>query len=73
MAWLGPLAYGAIIGLLQPSLGRDAYRIAILSLLVLMVVGFLIVRRVPEGRESDGESPLASPLEPAIVPPGEAP
>ncbi len=72
-AVIGPLVYGAIIGLLQPSLGRDAYRIAILSLLVLMVVGFLIVRRVPEGREPDGESPLAKPLEPAIVPPGEAP
>ena len=72
-AVVGPLAYGGIIGLLQPSLGRDAYRIAILSLLVLMVVGFLIVRKVPEGRESDVESPLAAPLEPAIVPPGEAP
>ena len=74
-AVIGPLLYGAIIGLLQPSLGRDAYRIAILSLLVLMVVGFLIVRRVPEGREPepDVESLLASPLEPAIVPPGEAP
>ena len=74
-AVIGPLLYGAIIGLLQPSLGRDAYRIAILSLLVLMVVGFLIVRRVPDGREPepDVESLLATPLEPAIVPPGEAP
>jgi UMF1 family MFS transporter len=72
-AVVGPLAYGGIIGLLQPSLGRDAYRIAILSLLVLMVVGFLIVRKVPEGREPGLESPLATPLEPAIVPPGEAP
>ncbi|MEX0626246.1 MAG: MFS transporter [Chloroflexota bacterium] len=72
-AVIGPLVYGAIIGLLQPALGRDAYRIAILSLLVLMVVGFLIVRRVPEGREPDAESPLATPLEPAIVPPGETP
>jgi len=74
-AVIGPLGYGAIIGLLQPSLGRDAYRIAILSLLVLMVVGFLIVRRVPEGREPepDVESKFATPLEPAIVPPGEAP
>jgi UMF1 family MFS transporter len=72
-AVVGPLAYGGIIGLLQPSLGRDAYRIAILSLLVLMVVGFLIVRKVPEGREPDVESPRSAPLEPAIVPPGEAP
>ncbi len=72
-AVVGPLAYGAIIALLQPSLGRDAYRIAILSLLVLMVIGFLIVRRVPEGREPDAESRLATPLEPAIVLPGEVP
>jgi UMF1 family MFS transporter len=72
-AVVGPLLYGAIIGLLQPSLGRDAYRIAILSLLVLMVVGFLIVRKVPEGREPEAESPLAVPFEPAIVPPGEVP
>jgi UMF1 family MFS transporter len=72
-AVVGPLFYGAIIGLLQPSLGRDAYRIAILSLLVLMVVGFLIVRKVPEGREPEAELPLATPLEPAIVPPGEVP
>jgi len=72
-AVVGPLAYGGIIGLLQPSLGRDAYRIAILSLLGLMVVGFLIVRKVPEGREPDVESPLGVPLEPAIVPPGEVP
>lgn len=72
-AVIGPLAYGAIIGFLQPSIGRDAYRIAILSLLVLMVIGFLIVRRVPEGREPDAESPLAPPLQPAILAPGEAP
>jgi MFS transporter, UMF1 family len=73
-AVVGPLLYGGIIGLLQPSLGRDAYRIAILSLLLLMVIGFLIVRRVPDGTEPEADvSGLATPLEPAIVPPGEVP
>jgi UMF1 family MFS transporter len=73
-AVIGPLMYGGIIGLLQPSLGRDAYRIAILSLLLLMVVGFLIVRKVPEGNAAVSEdSPFAAPLEPAIVPPGQVP
>jgi MFS transporter, UMF1 family len=73
-AVVGPLMYGGIIGLLQPSLGRDAYRIAILSLLVLMVIGFLVVRKVPEGRELGAEErPFAAPLQPAIVPPGEVP
>jgi UMF1 family MFS transporter len=72
-AVVGPLLYGAIIGLLQPTLGREAYRYAILSLLVLMVIGFLIVRKVPAGTEPEAGSPMAVPLEPAIVPPGEVP
>ncbi len=48
-AVVGPIAYGSIVGLLLAPLGKTAYQIAILSLLVLMVIGFLIVRRVPEG------------------------
>ncbi len=51
-----------------------AYQVAILSLLVLMVIGFWIVRLVPEGTPPPpDEIPLAAPLEPAIVPPGEVP
>ena len=70
----GPIAYGTIVGLLLQPLGKVAYQIAILSLLVLMVIGFLIVRRVPEGTlHSDREAGLLPALEPAIVPPGEAP
>ena len=39
-----------------------------------MVIGFLIVRTVPEGTPPPpDELPLAAPLEPAIVPPGEVP
>jgi UMF1 family MFS transporter len=73
-AVIGPIAYGTIVGLLLEPLGKFAYQIAILSLLVLMVIGFLIVRRVPEGTiHEEREGLYRLPLEPAIVPPGEAP
>ncbi|HET7685161.1 MAG TPA: MFS transporter [Candidatus Limnocylindria bacterium] len=48
-AVIGPLMYGAIIFVLDPErIGPVAYQVAILSLLVLMVIGVLIVRGVPE-------------------------
>lgn len=73
-AVIGPIAYGSIVALLLGPLGKAAYQIAILSLLVLMVIGFVIVRRVPEGVvHPDEEAELGTPLEPAIVPPGEVP
>ncbi|TMB56628.1 MAG: MFS transporter, partial [Chloroflexi bacterium] len=73
-AVIGPIAYGTIVGLLLGPLGKTAYQIAILSLLVLMVIGFAIVRRVPEGSLHAGpEERYLPPVEPAIVPPGEAP
>jgi hypothetical protein len=41
-------------------------------LLVLMVIGFLIVRGVTEGTpRPDREAELGQSLEPAVVPPGE--
>lgn len=53
--------------------GKVAYQVAILSLLVLMVIGFLIVRKVPDGTPHTGQEMLPTSLEPAIVPPGEVP
>ena len=48
-AVIGPLLYGGIIFWLDPERsGPMAYQVAILSLLVLMVVGYVIVRGVPE-------------------------
>jgi UMF1 family MFS transporter len=47
-AVIGPLAYGLIISLLLESMGRGAYQVAILSLLVLMLIGLAILRGVPE-------------------------
>jgi MFS transporter, UMF1 family len=72
-AVIGPIAYGSIIGLLLHPLGKLAYQIAILSLLILMVIGFLIVRRVPDGSAHPVEEAELRPIEPAIVPPGEQP
>jgi len=73
-AVIGPIAYGTIVALLLGPLGKVAYQVAILSLLVLMVIGFVIVRKVPEGvAHPDQEKELGTPLEPAIVPPGEVP
>jgi len=72
-AVVGPVMYGGIVFALHDRLGDLAYQIAILSLLVLMVIGYLIVRGVPEGVARDTDTELASEatLEPAIVAPGE--
>jgi UMF1 family MFS transporter len=74
-AVVGPLLFGWIVLVMDPERnGPFAYQVAILSLLVLMVVGFWIVRSVPEGTPpGDDVLPLAEPLEPAIVQPGETP
>jgi UMF1 family MFS transporter len=73
-AVIGPVAYGSIVGLLLAPLGDLAYQIAILSLLVLMIIGLLIVRGVPEGADPGAAARQLGPhVEPAIVPPGEAP
>jgi UMF1 family MFS transporter len=47
-AVVGPLMYGGIVLILQPQLGTLAYQIAILSLLVLMLIGLAILRGVPQ-------------------------
>jgi UMF1 family MFS transporter len=73
-AVVGPIAYGSIVALLLEPLGRGAYQVAILSLLVLMLIGYLIVRGVPDSPpQPDREAELGAPLEPAVVPPGEVP
>ena len=54
-------------------MGKAAYQVAILSLLVLMVIGFVIVRKVPDAKPRPEQEERYPPIEPAIVPPGEAP
>jgi len=73
-AVVGPILYGAIVYFLLEPLGRTAYQVAILSLLVLMGIGYWILRGVPEGTaHPDVEEQLSVPLEPAIVPPIDVP
>lgn len=53
-AVMGPLLFGGIVLVLNPERnGPFAYQVAILSLLVLMVIGFLIMLGVPEGTDPD--------------------
>jgi UMF1 family MFS transporter len=47
-AVIGPIAFGVIVFLLREPLGTLAYQVAILSLLILMVIGYWIIRGVPE-------------------------
>ncbi len=67
-AVIGPVLYTNIVAALLPSLDRGAYQVAIVSLLALLVIGFVLVLGVPEGRREGDAIP---PVEPAIVPPGE--
>jgi MFS transporter, UMF1 family len=57
-AVIGPVVFGIIIFLLVDSLDTVAYQVAILSLLGLMVLGFWIVRGVPEPPPESTEPPL---------------
>ena len=49
---LGPVIIGLLLGMFG-GLGTDAYRIAISSLAVAMVVGIFLLLRVPDARTSD--------------------
>ena len=71
-AVIGPLGYGILVSVLLDPLGKGAYQIAILSLLVLMIIGIAILWSMPEGTPVAGELGAAAQLEPAIVAPGEA-
>jgi UMF1 family MFS transporter len=44
----GPVIWGATLFLLEPTMGRDAYRVAVLAQLVLMVAGLAVLRGVPD-------------------------
>lgn len=48
-AVVGPLLYGIIVTALLEPLGDAAYQVAIASLLILLLIGTVILRGVPEG------------------------
>ena len=59
-AVIGPIAFGVIIFVLLEPLGTVAYQVAILSLLGLMVLGYWIVRGVPEPPPEAGDAAAAA-------------
>jgi UMF1 family MFS transporter len=44
----GPIIWGITLGVFEPSMGRDAYRLAILAQLVLMFAGIAVLRGVSD-------------------------
>jgi MFS transporter, UMF1 family len=55
-AVVGPVVYGVIVSTLLGSLGRGAYQVAIASLLILLIVGVVILRGVPEGKPENEDA-----------------
>ncbi|HVM24865.1 MAG TPA: MFS transporter [Candidatus Limnocylindrales bacterium] len=68
-AVIGPFVYGQIVAALLPD--PIAYTVAILSLLVLLAIGFWLILGVPDPGTSVAEEDTAIVPPPAIVPPGE--
>jgi Permeases of the major facilitator superfamily len=73
----GPILYGTIVSvLLNAGWGKGAYQVGILSFLILMVIGILFLRGVPdrrtEGGDEEGVSPPPEHLMPAQDMPSEA-
>ena len=54
----GPVLYGATVALLLPSLGKGAYQVGIFTFLILMAVGIVLLRGVPDRRSEDEVDPL---------------
>ena len=57
----GPVIWGITLFVLEPSLGRDAYRFAVIAQLGLMVAGFLVLRGVADRPRPVERVPEAAP------------
>jgi UMF1 family MFS transporter len=70
----GPVLYGGTVALLLPSLGRGAYQVAIFTFLILMAVGLILLRGVPEPQREDADdfepTPPPDHLMPGLEPVG---
>jgi MFS transporter, UMF1 family len=60
----GPIIWGASLFLLEPTMGRDAYRVAILAQLGLMIAGILVLRGLRDVPASRGLEVSAAPQPP---------
>ena len=59
-AVVGPIAYGAIVATLVEPLGRGAYQIAIVTLMVPLAVGYALAWRLPRPRPAPAVAPAAA-------------
>jgi MFS transporter, UMF1 family len=62
-AVVGPVIYGIIVASLLATLDRDAYRVAIGSLFMLLLVGIWILRGVPEGEPENEQAAVEALVE----------
>lgn len=74
----GPILYGAIVSvLLNAGWGKGAYQVGILSFLVLMVIGLVLLRGVPdpgpEPEHHDGPHDHLASLPPRLAPSSDVP
>jgi len=56
----GPVLYGATVALLLPTLGTGAYQVGIFTFLILMAVGIILLRGVPD-RPNEAPEPTMPP------------
>ncbi len=49
----GPIIWGITLGVFEPSIGKDAYRLAILAQLILMFAGIAVLRGVTDQPRPD--------------------
>jgi len=65
----GPILYGTIVSvLLNAGWGKGAYQVGILSFLILMVIGILFLRGVPDRRSEGDEDIDVSPPPDHLLP-----
>jgi UMF1 family MFS transporter len=70
----GPVLYGTIVSmLLNAGWGDGAYQVGIFSFLILMVIGMLLLRGVPEPPREDHREALASPPPEHLMPAADMP
>jgi UMF1 family MFS transporter len=70
----GPVLYGTIVSvLLNAGWGDGAYQVGIFSFLILMVIGMLLLRGVPEPPREDHREELASPPPEHLMPAADMP
>jgi UMF1 family MFS transporter len=60
----GPLMYGAIVStLLREGWGKGAFQVGIFSFLILMVIGIILLRGVPDRPTEDDDQRPSTPPE----------